>query len=104
MKTKQEIENEVGQTLNSLDSLQQLEANEFLYTKIAQRINNGRTIPLHYNRVMLRLAAVLILFIGINCASYYIIKQRGQATGTKITTGADAFVNAYNLNTNLDSY
>ena len=104
MRTQQEIERMAEQTLNSLDNLQQVEAGEYLYAKIRQRMDNSANIvPAHYNnRVMLRLAAILIVFIGINCASLYVLKHStGKASNS---SGADAFAKAYNLNANTDTY
>jgi hypothetical protein len=104
MKNNQDIEKAVQQTLNSLDNLQQLEANEFLYAKIKQRMDNtAKVVPMNYNRVMLRLAAVLILFIGINAISFYALKHNS-ANATQTTSGANSFADAYNLNNNTDSY
>jgi hypothetical protein len=103
MKNKQEIEQAIEQTLNSLNNLQQVEANEYLHAKIMQRMSNNRAVPMVYTRLMLRLAAVLILLIGVNTVSFYVLKQRSTNT-EKTTTGADAFAKAYNLNNNLDSY
>ncbi|MES2379252.1 MAG: hypothetical protein V4553_21855 [Bacteroidota bacterium] len=104
MKNNQDIEKAVQQTLDSLDNLQQLEANEFLYAKIRQRMDNtAKVVPMNYNRVMLRLAAVLVLFIGINGLSFYVLKH-SSAPATQTTSGANAFADAYNLNSNTDSY
>ena len=105
MKNQQEIEQLAEQTLNSLNNVQQLEANEYLHSKILQRMNDSRkVIPMAYNRVMLRLAAVLVLFIGINAVSFYMLKQSDNTVTVNKAATADAFANAYNLNNNLDSY
>ena|ERR1700761_7663858 len=103
MKNKQDIEQAAEQALNSLSNLQQVEANEYLHAKIVQRMQNNKAAPMAYNRLMLQLAAVLILLIGVNAVSFYVLKQRSTNT-EKTTTGADAFAKAYNLNNNLDSY
>jgi len=105
MKKHGDIEKLAEQTLNSLDGLQQVEANEYLYAKIKQRMQGSKeVVPLYGKRVMLRLVAVLVLFIGLNCISFYALKQQGsQTTGPK-SSSAEAFANAYGLNTNTDSY
>jgi hypothetical protein len=104
MKNNQDIEKAVQQTLDSLDNLQQLEANEFLYAKIKQRMDNtAKVVPMNYNRIMLRLAAILILFIGINGVSFYVLKH-SDAPAVQTASGANAFADAYNLNSNTDSY
>lgn len=108
MKNKQELDRKVEQTLRSLDNLQQLEANEFLYAKILHRMsgNNNTAIYINYSKVMVRLAAVLCLLVCINCISFFVLKQ--QPVTTKVTaaktSGADAFAEAYGLNNNLNSY
>ncbi|MEO8887387.1 MAG: hypothetical protein ABI367_15090 [Mucilaginibacter sp.] len=105
MKNKQDIENEVQQTLNSVDSLQQLEANAFLHAKIANRMVSKQALTrITYNKLMVRLAAVLCLFICINGISFYVLKQKPNTANTKNYTGADAFANAYGLNNSLNSY
>ena len=105
MKNQQEIEEMAEQTLKSLNNMQQLEANEYLHSKILQRMNDSsKVVPMAYNRVMLRLAAVLVLFIGLNVASFYMLKQSSNTVTVKKAGTADAFADAYNLNNNLDSY
>jgi hypothetical protein len=105
MKNIQGIEEQVQQTLNSLDNLQQLEANPFLHAKIVNRMANKQaSIPIVYNKLMVRLAAVLCLFICINVVSFYVLKQKTNTVNTKNYTGVDAFANAYGLNNNLNSY
>ena len=106
MKNKQDLENQVQQTLSSLDNLQQLEANAFLHAKIMNRMANKQALtPITYNKLMVRLAAVLCLFICINGVSFYLLKQKTNTVNTKTNnTGADAFANAYGLNNNLNSY
>jgi len=47
MKNQQEIERMAEQTLNSLNNLQQLEANEYLHAKIVQRMNTrAKVVPM----------------------------------------------------------
>ena len=105
MKKQQEIEQMAEQTLNRLNNVQQLEANEYLHSKILQRMNDSReVISMAYNRAMLRLAAVLVLFIGVNAVSFYLLKPDGNTVTVKKAANADAFADAYNLNNNVDSY
>ena len=104
MKNIKDFEKQVGQALNSLDNLQQVEANEFLHAKIMHRMQNrGEASPLYYNKLMVRLAAVLCLFVCINAVSFFALNQTKQTT-VKKQAGADVFAQAYGLNTNLNSY
>lgn len=104
MKNKQELEKQAERTLNSLDKLQQIEANEFLDAKILHRMQVSYHSPaVSQQRLMLRLAVVLCLFIGLNTTTYIILKQPKQTT-TKNINGVDAFADAYGLNNNINSY
>ena len=104
MKNKQDLEKQAEQTLNSLDKLQQVEANEFLDAKILHRMQVMYHPPaISAQQLMLRLAGILCLFICLNIATYFVLKQPKQAT-TKNINGADAFADAYGLNNNSNSY
>ena len=104
MKNKQDLEKQAERTLNSLDNLQQLEANEFLDAKILHSMQVVYHPPaVSVQKLMLRLVAVLCLFVGLNITTYLVLKQPKQAT-TKNINGADAFADAYGLNSNSNSY
>jgi hypothetical protein len=102
MKNKQGFEQQAEQTLNSLDNLRQVEANEFLDAKVLHRMQMRYQPATNAQTLMLRLAAVLCLFIGINTVSYVILKQPIKTT--KNIKGADVFADAYGLNNNVNSY
>ena len=106
MKNKQDLEKQAEQTLNSLDNLQQVEANAFLDAKVLHRMQVMHQPPaINAQKLMMRLVAVLCLFICLNVASYVILKQRNSNTiTTKNTNGVDAFADAYGLNNNSNSY
>jgi hypothetical protein len=105
MKNKQEIEHLTEATLNSLDNLQQVEANEFLYAKIRHRM---QTSELHerasYNRLMVQLSVALCLFICINGASFYLFQHRQSKTAETNASAAAAFAEEYSLKDNSYSY
>jgi hypothetical protein len=105
MKNKQDIERLTEQTLNSLNNMQQVDANEYLYSKIVNRMQinelNERTA---YNRLMVRLSMALGLFICLNGISFYLL-ERQQSPKNKITTSASAsFAQEYSLQNNSYSY
>lgn len=104
MKNKQEIEKAVEQTLNSLDGVQQLEANEYLYVKILNRMRDDRQEVVKFNRLMLRLSFVLTLFVCLNGLTYYLLTVKPAPKQGKTVTGSSAFENAYQLNNNSYSY
>ena len=100
----QNIEQLADEALNSLNHLQQVEANEFLAAKAWQRMQSyKRSMPPAYNKIWLRLTVVLLLFTGINCVSYYILSKKN-TNNTSTTTGVDAFADAYGLSNKLNNY
>lgn len=105
MKNIKDFEEQADQALNSLNNLQQVEPNEFLHAKIMHRMQNaGQASPLYYNKLMVRLAAVLCLFVCINAVSFFVLTQSKATTVTQKPANADSFAEAYGLNTNLNSY
>ncbi len=105
MKSKKDFENQAEQALNSLNNVQLVEANEFLHAKIMHRMQNqDQASPLYYNKVMVRLAAVLCLFICVNAVSFFALTPAKTKTVAQKPADATAFAQAYGLNTNLNSY
>jgi len=98
-KTEQEIEALTNQALNSLDNVQPVEANAFLYAKVKNRlISQRQEAAARHTRLMFRLSAVLLMFIGINAGSFYAMKKWQQPTAVKpekALTGAAAINAAY---------
>ncbi|MGY3215021.1 hypothetical protein [Mucilaginibacter sp. HD30] len=104
MKDKKQIEQLAEQALQSLDKLQQVDANDFLAAKAWQRMQNQRqSIPTGYNKLLVRLVAVLVLFICINCVSFYVLNKTSADTALT-TTGVDAFASAYGLSNSSENY
>ena len=107
MKNKQDIEKLTETTLASLDNLQPVEANEFLYGKVVNRMQMREALNRKTNqRLMLKLAAALVVFIGINAASFYVFErqQRKPQTKSAVVTGAAAFAQEYSLQNNSYNY
>ena len=104
MKNKKEIEQLAERALQSLDGLQQVDANDFLAAKAWQRMQNQRHgLSAGYNKLLIRMAAVLVIFIGINCVSFYVLGKKNTDTAST-TTGVDAFANAYGLSSSSENY
>lgn len=93
MKTIREIEELADKTLTSLDNLQAVEANEYLYAKIKNRLLENRQNAAAYTRLMLRLSLALILFSGINVASFYFLSARQHNAANQ--KGINAFSEIY---------
>ena len=104
MKSRKDIEQLAEQALHSLDNLQQLDANDFLAAKAWQRMQTTRHgLPAGYNKLLLRLAVVLLLFVGINCVSFYVLSKKTVSTA-QTATGIDAFASAYGLSNSSENY
>ena len=104
MKNRKDIEQLAEQALHSLDNLQQLEANDFLAAKAWQRMQTNRHgLPAGYNKLLLRLAVVLLMFTGLNCVSFYVLSKK-TANTTSTATGVDAFASAYGLSNSSENY
>ncbi len=67
---KMKIDEQIDQTLNSLDGLQRAQANPFLYQRIRQRLStvhpNNRMTP----ALAWRLAVACLLLLGLNVISW----------------------------------
>jgi hypothetical protein len=104
MKNQQEIELQAQQTLDSLNQVQAVDGNDYLYSKIINRISSDRQQTIKNNQLMLRLSLVLALFVCINGLSYYLLPLRQATVQTKIVSAKKAFAEAYQLNGNSYSY
>ena len=110
MKTPEEIEKLSNAALNSLDHLQPAEANPFLFGKIKHKlIQQRQEAAATHIRLMFRLSAVLLLFIGINAGSFYAINKWQDAKPKtakpgKTKTGVEAVSEEYFPTTNAYSY
>jgi hypothetical protein len=57
----------INETLESIDGIHQAEANPFLYDKVLNQLNKQKSKPdLIQLRVLYRLAACIVVFIGLN--------------------------------------
>ena len=104
MKTPLELEQLANRALTSLDNLQQVDANEYLYSKIVNRMQTARLETAAQNRRwMFRLTGALVLFLGINVASFYLLTKPKPASA-KTTTGIAAVNQEYFAKTDTYSY
>ncbi|TFF35749.1 hypothetical protein [Mucilaginibacter psychrotolerans] len=103
MKNAKETERLAEETLNSLDNLQTIEPEPFLFTRIQSRIARKNEAAIIQNRVsMYRLAAVLICILFINIISYQAaLKAPGSKPGSDVKA---AFANEYHLEDNFYAY
>lgn len=102
MKSKQEIERNVEETLNSLDGLQPAEAGEFLYTRIAGKLQHVRDNEVSRgSKLLLRISLAMLLLCVINIGAFMLLKDKPTV---KKTNGIDAFASQYGLKQDSYSY
>jgi len=106
MKIQKDIENLVGETLNSLDGIKPVEANSFLFGKIQNRMQMEHREQVARIKTLSRLSAALLLFIGLNVGSYYFLSGNSPKPKTvqKKATAAEAFASEYHLTGNQYNY
>lgn len=94
MKTPQDNDHLANQALTSLDNLQQVEANAYLYAKIVNRMQLARqNIAARHTRLMFRLTAALLLLLCVNITGFYLLKK--QQPGSKKANGITALSQEY---------
>lgn len=103
MRTLQEIEALTDSTLHSLDQLQTVEVNPYLYTRLQQRmLQNRQQTRMANTRLMLRLSAALLLLLCINILGICLLHK--QPAIKKQASGAAAFSEAYFPTNNAYNY
>lgn len=96
MKNNQEEAQWVENALNSLDTINRVEANPFLYGKIQNRLAEKRS-PTAVGKLMYSLALTLIIFIIMNV---YSLSSFVNSTSQEVSsTGIESFSSDYNINT-----
>jgi hypothetical protein len=99
MKAQKDIGKLIDETLNSLDGIEPVEANSFLFGKIRNRMQMDAHEQVARIKTLSRLSAALLLFIGLNVGSYYFLSgssPKPQNVQQK-TTPAQAFASEYHL-------
>jgi hypothetical protein len=104
MKAQNDIEQLADETLNSLNGLQQLEANGFLFAKIQARMQSRKQQQYATVKTLAKLSVALLLFIGLNSVSYYLLNKKRPQSIQQQSTTAQAFANEYNLNVGQYNY
>src|SRR5437016_14269609 len=84
----------VEDTLNSIEGIKQAESNPFLYTKIQEKLNNKKILPVRQNMLVLRFAVILIAALLLNIYTYFTYPESEKNTSN--TT--------YNREENLKSF
>lgn len=105
MKNLKDAEKLAEETLKSIDNIQALEVNEFIFTRIQNHLEIKRN---GYEKIKLksmhRLAAALLLIITINIISVKYLANKSNSDSTQQTSGINAFASDYKLHENLNNY
>jgi hypothetical protein len=105
MKNRQEIEQLTEATLNSIDNMQPVDANDFLFAKIKSRMQlNEQRERLNYNRLLVKLSVAMGLFICLNGLSFYILQHQQPKITKTVTSGTAAIAAEYSLTENSYNY
>jgi len=105
MKSQQEIDRITESALSSLDNLQQVEANDFLYSKIINRMQmRGQQDRAAFRSLMMRLSFALVLFAGINVASFLVLEHQRNKPQKPAKLNEAAFASEYSLTNNGYNY
>jgi len=105
MKNKNDIERLAEETLASIDNIQAIEPNEFIFTRIQNRMQAKRQqYVAGRTKVLYRLSAILLLFTALNLTSYYLLKRSGNNAKVQKTRSIAAFASDYSLQQNSNDY
>ncbi len=94
------LEEEIDAAMQSLEGMQPAVANEFLYTRIQQRIRNKQEAK-GFGNIMFRLAVVLLVFIAANVFTYE--KIGSDATPSNGKSSIETFASDYGLSNSGDN-
>lgn len=98
MKSQQEIDRLTESALSSLDNLQQVEANDFLYGKIVNRMQmRHQQDRAGFRRLMMRLSFALVLFAGANVTSFLVLEHQRNKPQKPAKANKAAFASEYSL-------
>ena len=99
MRSLEDIERQADATLNSVDHIQAVNANEFMHSRIMHRLQNRQTEERRYARV-LKVAMALVLLTIVNITAFVWLNNN-KLTGKK---GIEAFASQYSLQPDTYSY
>ena len=105
MKNLKEAEKLADEALKSIDNIQAVEVNEFLYTRIKNRMEAlDERVEKPSAWPMYRLAAMLLLFIAINIVSFNYLYSTNSANKSMKSSELNAFSEDYNLQGSQNNY
>ena len=105
MKKNNEAEQFAEEILSSIDTIQQADVDDFLFTRVQNRINSRQQVRPSQMRVFYRLSMALLLFFILNGATYYFLKKADTRKGNdRAASGLSAFASEYKLTQNTYNY
>jgi hypothetical protein len=99
MKNMEDAEKFAEEALKSIDNIQAVEANEFIFTRIKSRMETKvQASKRERVKLLYRLSALLLVFVMLNATSYFVLKPVQSAPVTKHKTSSiSAFADDYQL-------
>jgi len=105
MKNIKDAERLAEETLKSIDGIEQVEVNDYLFTRIQSRIEMRKAANEPVNLTYLyKLAATLLFFTCINIIAFNYLTNKNQVNNNQKKNGIDAFAEDYSLNQNISNY
>jgi len=106
MKNTNDAEKLAEDTLKSLDNIESADANDFIFTRIQNRLAAKQQVPVKEKlKLMYTLSAMLLFFIVVNIISFNYLSTNTNAVNTRQkTSGLSAFATDYNLDQNSYNY
>jgi|GEM_PF-2606882 len=105
MRKNNEAEKFAEEILRSIDTIQPVEVDDFLFTRVQNRINTKLHRRQGQMRVFYRLSMALLLFIVLNGATYYFLTKTATRAGNDhAASGLSAFAEEYKMTQNSYNY
>lgn len=105
MKKYNDAEKFAEDILSSMDTIQSAEVDDFLFTRIQNRMSSRHQDRRSQMRIFYRLSMALLLFVILNGASYYFFKKADTRAGNNRAAGRlSAFAQEYKLTQDTYNY
>ena len=104
MKKNNEAERFAEEILSSLNMIQPADVDDFLFTRVQNRINCRQQARPAQMTVLYRLSMTLLLFFILNGATYYFLKRADTRTGDRTVSGLTAFAGEFKMTQNTYNY
>ena len=83
-KSRQQIEKEIQKTLDTLDHLESVEGNPFLYTRIKEQLKQETARPAQKGYVVFLRFAMVAVFLALNLSSVYFYYKKSELANQNV--------------------